>query len=720
MGGIAIKRQLVFLVVVLLALPLAAQSSNTFAGFTWDQTDTPDRTTLLAPGVYGDLTMTLAPTTATGSPDFPTVPDLVFIDTLATGTQLEPPIDDPYGPRAINLPSGNSGTTQRSGFEMTWTNGRVLVNDTGDDLVVYESGSPGAPEAFVIRVHATGGAWTSWWYEADDGFGQYPPAGPDGAFATAFDLTDLGITAGASIDMIQIANLRDTDRLATGSDAQGGFIDPSGTVVPQNSLAATYGGGSLDPDPLYVASLHDVAGDPDTTYAFATFQWDQNNSPNESAKLAVGDQGGANITNQPTAAGPDQVDFPDILAGYDSNLTPGQYLAFTTDGSVPVNLPSGNDGTANRAGISFSWTGDIGIRNLAGDDFVVYESGTSGSPEGYMVRAFVEGGPGYTRWYHEPFDQFAAYGGVGTDGTFATAFDLTSLGVANGERVTEIQVANLRSTDLIDSATTTGFVFPEGAGADGGDTAQPYAGTSLDPDILYVGSFQAAVGPNTAPAISNLASTLTTLNEGGSITLTGDLSDAEGGDLEVTIDWGDGATPEVFIVPDGTTNFSRPHTYLDDNPTGTASDINTITVTVEDDQAETDTDSIDGTVNNVSPTLTGVAITNAEPGLPATLAGTINDAGILDPFTLQVNWGDGNIENFNYPAGTTTFSESHVYADAGTYVVNLLVTDDDLGSGTATASAVVAVIPPIPTASTLMLALMAAMLALAGVFIARR
>jgi hypothetical protein len=697
--------------------PLAAQSYE-FATFTWDQRDTPDRTTLLAPGAYGDVSMTLAPTSATGSPAFPVAPDLVFIDTLSPGAAVEPPLDDPYGPRALNLPSGNNGTTQRSGFEMSWSNSRVLTNDTGDDLVIYESGSPGAPEGFIVRVHVSGGSWTNWWYESDDGFEQYPPAGPDGAFATAIDLTDLGVAGGASIDMVQIANLRDTDRLATGSDAQGGFIDPAGTVVPQNSSAATYAGGSLDPDIMYVASLHDVAGTAASDYSFATFTWDQNDSPDTGSILAPGAYGDATITNQPTGT-TDQVDFPDLLAGYDSNRSPGQFLGLDTDGTVGINMPLGNDGTTNRSGIQVGWSGGLGIRNLSGDDLIVFESGSPEVPEGFMIRVYDFDAGTWTRWYHEPYDEFGAYSnGLAQDGAFATAFDFTSLGVPASNRVTAVQIANLRSTDLIDSGTTTGFVFPEGTGADGGDTAQPYDMTELDPDILYVASLQAAVGPNTAPLV-DVGVTPATTPEGSEVTLNGAVSDAEGGDLEVTVDWGDGSAPETFTVPDGTSNFSRPHTYLDDNPSGTASDLYTVSVTVEDDNGETTPDSTDVTVQNVAPVFSNLALSETMMWQPTTLSGNITDPGTLDTFTLQVDWGDGQSDTYNYPAGTTAFSETHTYAATGSYVVSLSLADDDLGTATAVLTAIVSPVQSVPTASPLALALLALALAAAGLWFHR-
>ncbi|MFC2062568.1 PKD domain-containing protein [Chloroflexota bacterium] len=70
---------------------------------------------------------------------------------------------------------------------------------------------------------------------------------------------------------------------------------------------------------------------------------------------------------------------------------------------------------------------------------------------------------------------------------------------------------------------------------------------------------------------------------------------------------------------------------------------------------------------------------------------------------MDVNWGDGSSETFDYPAGTTTFTLTHPYLDdnpTGTlwdeYPVTITVTDDDGGVGTATATVTVNNMDPEP------------------------
>jgi Ca2+-binding RTX toxin-like protein len=204
---------------------------------------------------------------------------------------------------------------------------------------------------------------------------------------------------------------------------------------------------------------------------------------------------------------------------------------------------------------------------------------------------------------------------------------------------------------------------------------------------------------NVAPVLSDLNVT-SPIDENDMVTLTGTITDP--GTLDtftLNVDWGDGSAVESFSYAAGTTSFSETHQYLDDDPSGTQSDIYTIGVTVTDDDTGSDVASTTVTVNNVAPVLSDLNVTSPiDENDMVTLTGTITDPGTLDTFTLNVDWGDplspNNIEEYTFAAGTTSFELTHQYLDdnpSGTesddYTIDLTITDDDTGTSSAVSSA---------------------------------
>lgn len=244
----------------------------TFAGVTFEQDSTPDVLAFIPSNsvVAGATFSANKVTHITGSVAFVAssiggggviTPQPGFNPALSLGRQgfAQLGIDQNGGPPtsdannchyacAINMPTGNNGTTTRNGIQVGWTGGRTLGNGSGADFVIYESGSPNAPEGFMVRVgNSSTGNFSGWRFEANDGFGLYLNEGVSGerAFATVFDLTDFGIGAGGEIDVIQIANLIATDTLSAGAVK----FDGSGS-------GHGFASGALDPDPLYIGVLH--------------------------------------------------------------------------------------------------------------------------------------------------------------------------------------------------------------------------------------------------------------------------------------------------------------------------------------------------------------------------------------------------------------------------------------------------------------------------------
>ena len=192
------------------------------------------------------------------------------------------------------------------------------------------------------------------------------------------------------------------------------------------------------------------------------------------------------------------------------------------------------------------------------------------------------------------------------------------------------------------------------------------------------------------------------INENGVATL--ELTFDDPGTLDthtVEVDWGDG-TIETLNVTAGARAFTATHQYLDDNPTGTAADVYTVSVKVRDDDGGQATASQTVTVSNVAPSnvqIKPIAAIN-ENGV-ATLELTFDDPGTLDSHTVEVNWGDGTIETLNVTAGARTLTATHQYLDdnptgtsADIYTVNVKVSDDDGGQATASQTVTVSNVAP--------------------------
>ena len=196
---------------------------------------------------------------------------------------------------------------------------------------------------------------------------------------------------------------------------------------------------------------------------------------------------------------------------------------------------------------------------------------------------------------------------------------------------------------------------------------------------------------NVPPRITAVRLDAGGIDENGAVGLTVEFTDPGKYDTHTAeINWGAGPV-QVVTVPLGDRQFTRSHQYLDDNPTNTLFDTYPIHVIVRDNNAGSDTADTAVQVNNVAPTLTNVAVTPQidEHGV-VTLSGGFLDPGTQDTFTLVVNWGEGLPQTFTYPAGTTSFSETHRYLDDNptatsqdTYNITLNLSDDDSGKDTA-------------------------------------
>ena len=207
---------------------------------------------------------------------------------------------------------------------------------------------------------------------------------------------------------------------------------------------------------------------------------------------------------------------------------------------------------------------------------------------------------------------------------------------------------------------------------------------------VQVADSDGAIGTSTLGVTVNNVAPMVSFNisanpiaENDSIILTGFISDPGFLDSQtVTIDWGDSSPPTGFELAVGILGFiTDPHQYLDDNPTGTPLDVNSITVTVTDKDSGAGIASGNVTVNNLAPVLTGVTgpLDPLALGSEATVSASFTDVGTQDTHTCTFAWDDGEPDAAGTASGGSC-SAPHTYAAAGVFTVGVTVTDDDTGS----------------------------------------
>jgi PKD repeat protein len=220
-----------------------------------------------------------------------------------------------------------------------------------------------------------------------------------------------------------------------------------------------------------------------------------------------------------------------------------------------------------------------------------------------------------------------------------------------------------------------------------------------------------------------------TVDEGQLLDLTGNANPLLGlfidaGTLDkhtATVDWGDGSAPYTPVINEanGSGSLSGSHTYADD---GTY--IVKVTVS-DDDKGTSDVETFTVTVNDVAPQLDNVVGSTINENGVATVSANVQDPGVLDTFSIDVDWQDGNSPDqitglgasdssgtvgktsYQWTAATRQIQLSHQYLDDGpspgnntandTYTVALTVTDNFPKSTSTTAAVIVNNLPPVLT-----------------------
>jgi len=187
-------------------------------------------------------------------------------------------------------------------------------------------------------------------------------------------------------------------------------------------------------------------------------------------------------------------------------------------------------------------------------------------------------------------------------------------------------------------------------------------------------------------------------NEGTAINLTSTVIGAAPGDI-YTYAW--------VVKKNGSSFASGTNADFSFTPDDNGSYEVSLDVTDDDGDVGTATSQTIA-VTNVAPALSNLSVpsTGVNEGASFTLSGDITEPGTADTLALTIDWGDGSAELLSLPAGSTSFSRSHTYADdnptgtaSDTYSIALSIADDDGGTGTGSVSMVVNNLAPSLTIS---------------------
>lgn len=231
-----------------------------------------------------------------------------------------------------------------------------------------------------------------------------------------------------------------------------------------------------------------------------------------------------------------------------------------------------------------------------------------------------------------------------------------------------------------------------------GDAEYAIEVTATDEDGSYLATPLNVLVNNVAPVLS--VSGASSVDEGAPYTLQ--LSSTDVGDDTISewlVHWGDGNVSTV----NGTAT-SAVHTYADGDAT------HSVSVWATDEDGTFAAVPLQVAVNNVAPqlVLNGDALNLDEEGnvVPfsgvrgqlLSFSGAVTDAGFAnalqnppsqETFTYTIDFGDGTttetmaagIDQLGEPGATTraSFATAHVYEEAGTYLMEVTVSDDDGG-----------------------------------------
>ena len=253
--------------------------------------------------------------------------------------------------------------------------------------------------------------------------------------------------------------------------------------------------------------------------------------------------------------------------------------------------------------------------------------------------------------YTNPVTGLATSGGgtvASNPGVFGSSLAFSGNRLLVGSESDNASVGNSGSAFLIDAdpgSSSFGtalqtFKKASPAGADRFGTAVAFLG-----DDVLVGAPQDDAGATDAGRVFRFGATgfialsTTSINENDTVTLKGSFADVGMNDAHsAVIDWGEGSLTTIPL-PAGTYTFSASHQYLDDNPTGTASDNYPVHVKVLDNSPDvlmTENNTTLGRYDGTTDARTGSFTTTTGPGRSYLAVGPDGDLYVANGSTGTV------------------------------------------------------------------------------------
>jgi hypothetical protein len=213
------------------------------------------------------------------------------------------------------------------------------------------------------------------------------------------------------------------------------------------------------------------------------------------------------------------------------------------------------------------------------------------------------------------------------------------------------------------------------------NTAVPAANLQAIYNAGGAGQVEGVTALDLPPAVTSVSRSAFTINENGTFTLNGTLTDPQPGDPHtVTINWGDGAMNSTVTVPAGEVHFSATHTYLDEPASGIPYPIQ---VTVQDIALGSDTVILTSGAGAITPAANLVGWWTGDGNNPTTVPdvagtnpGTVNGGVTYAPGMVgnALSFDGGNGSFVNVPDASSLDSSSGTWdfwvqtTQAGAYV----------------------------------------------------